>query len=157
MSAIIPPSGEDSFAIEPQNLALLDRLLRTGAAEPALELSIGADRVVFVNARVLDLLCLPSVNGVELISVRLDYASRSLGQSSSGGAGASRGNPFLAPVGDGSLFAKLQSDAKQRQAERFETMQKLQTKIFEVTQGITVNKAKTADRAFTQMSGYIRQ
>ena len=30
-------------------------------------------------------------------------------------------------------------------------------KVFEITQDVTVNKAKTADKAFTQMDGYIRQ
>jgi hypothetical protein len=29
-------------------------------------------------------------------------------------------------------------------------------KIFEITQDVTVNKAKTADKAFNAMSGYIR-
>ena len=30
-------------------------------------------------------------------------------------------------------------------------------KVSEITQDVTVNKAKTADKAFTQMDGYIRQ
>ena len=34
-------------------------------------------------------------------------------------------------------------------------MRDTQSKIFEITQDVTVNKAKTADKAFAAMDGYI--
>ncbi|HWB06795.1 MAG TPA: hypothetical protein VG796_27470 [Verrucomicrobiales bacterium] len=39
---------------------------------------------------------------------------------------------------------------------RLQIMKATQAKIFEITQDVTVNKAKTADKAFNAMDGYIR-
>ena len=52
---------------------------------------------------------------------------------------------------------QLQKDAQQQQGQRWNILQEIQTKIFEVQQDVTVNKARTADRAFDKMDGYIRE
>ena len=54
------------------------------------------------------------------------------------------------------IYTQVASDAKKQQTERWKIMQDTQTKIFEITQDVTVNKAKTADKAFSAMDGYIR-
>ena len=47
--------------------------------------------------------------------------------------------------------------ASQQQMQRWKIMQDTQTKIFEITQDVTINKAKTADKMFNQVDSYIRQ
>lgn len=54
------------------------------------------------------------------------------------------------------IFTQVAADAQKQRAERWKIMQDTQTKIFEITQDVTVNKAKTADKAFNAMDGYIR-
>ena len=54
------------------------------------------------------------------------------------------------------IFSQVAADAQKQRAERWKIMQDTQTKIFEITQDVTVNKAKTADKAFNAMDGYIR-
>jgi hypothetical protein len=54
------------------------------------------------------------------------------------------------------IFAQVAADAQKARADRWKIMQDTQTKIFEITQDVTVNKAKTADKAFNAMDGYIR-
>jgi hypothetical protein len=46
---------------------------------------------------------------------------------------------------------------KSTDAEKASVKADQAAKVFEITQDVTVNKAKTADKAFTQMDGYIRQ
>ncbi len=48
-----------------------------------------------------------------------------------------------------------EADAKAR-ADRHQIMKDLQTKIFDLTQDVTTNKAKSADKSFQQFDGYIR-
>ena len=48
------------------------------------------------------------------------------------------------------------ADAQKQKMERQKIQADLQTKIFEVTQDITVNKQKTADKAFNNCDAYIR-
>ena len=55
------------------------------------------------------------------------------------------------------IYTQIAADAQKQRMERFKIMADLQTKIFEITQDITVNKAKTADKAYTQMDAYIKQ
>ena len=55
------------------------------------------------------------------------------------------------------VYTQIAADAQKQRMERFKIMADLQTKIFEITQDITVNKAKTADKAYQQMDGYIKQ
>jgi hypothetical protein len=54
------------------------------------------------------------------------------------------------------VYTQIAADAQKQQMEREKIKADLQTKIFEVTQDITVNKQKTADKAFNAMDGYIR-
>lgn len=54
------------------------------------------------------------------------------------------------------IYTQIAADAQKQRMERWKIMQDLQTKIFEITQDVTVNKAKTADKAFQAMDGYIR-
>ena len=55
------------------------------------------------------------------------------------------------------IYTQIAADAQKQRMERFKIMADLQTKIFEITQDITVNKAKTADKAYQQMDAYIKQ
>jgi hypothetical protein len=54
------------------------------------------------------------------------------------------------------LYTQVAADAQKQQTERWKIMQDTQTRIFEITQDVTVNKAKSADKAFKAMDGYIR-
>ena len=55
------------------------------------------------------------------------------------------------------IQTQIAADAQKQQAERQKIQADLQTKIFEITQDVTVNKAKTADKAAQSFDGYIRQ
>lgn len=54
------------------------------------------------------------------------------------------------------IYTQIAADAQKQRAERWKVMSDTQTKIFEITQDVTVNKAKAADKAFQAMDGYIR-
>ena len=54
------------------------------------------------------------------------------------------------------VYTQIAADAQKQAMERFKIKSDLQTKIFEITQDITVNKAKTADKAAQTWDGYIR-
>ena len=54
------------------------------------------------------------------------------------------------------IDAQIAADAQKPRAERWKIMQDLQSKIFEITEDITVNKARKADDAFKAMDDYIR-
>ena len=54
------------------------------------------------------------------------------------------------------VYTQIAADAQKQQMEREKIKADLQTKVFEVTQDITVNKQKTADKAFNNMDTYIR-
>ncbi|MBI3929411.1 MAG: hypothetical protein HY319_27950 [Armatimonadetes bacterium] len=54
------------------------------------------------------------------------------------------------------IQTQIAADAAKQRSERWKIMNDTQTKIFEITQDTTVNKAKTADKAFNAMDQYIR-
>ena len=54
------------------------------------------------------------------------------------------------------VYTQIAADAQKQRMERFKIMADLQTKIFEITQDITVNKAKTADKSFQAMDAYVK-
>lgn len=54
------------------------------------------------------------------------------------------------------VMTQIAADAQKQQMERWKIMQDVQTKMFEISQDVTVNKAKTADKAFNAFDGYIR-
>ena len=55
------------------------------------------------------------------------------------------------------IKTQMMADAQKQQMQRWKIMQDTQTKIFEITQDVTINKAKTADKMFNQVDSYIRQ
>ncbi len=55
------------------------------------------------------------------------------------------------------LQTQIQADAQKQQQQRWKIQMDTQTKIFEITQDVTINKAKTADKMFNQVDAYIRQ
>ena len=54
------------------------------------------------------------------------------------------------------IGTQIQADAQKQQAERQKIQADLQTKIFEITQDVTLNKQKTADKAAQSFDGYMR-
>lgn len=60
------------------------------------------------------------------------------------------------PAANGTITGQMQTDAAAQKSERWKIMQKTQTNIFEITQDITVNKIKTAEKQNKVFSGYIR-
>lgn len=55
------------------------------------------------------------------------------------------------------IQTQIMADAKKQQMQRFKIMYDTQTKIFEIMQDTTINKAKTADKAANMVDAYIRQ
>jgi hypothetical protein len=53
------------------------------------------------------------------------------------------------------IQTQIAADAQKQRMERFKLMADLQTKIFEMTQEITLTKAKAAQKAFQGMNSYI--
>ena len=54
------------------------------------------------------------------------------------------------------IAIQMQADAQKQQMERWKILQDTQTKIFEIQQDVTVNKAKTQDKLFNKWDEYIR-
>ena len=54
------------------------------------------------------------------------------------------------------ILTQTAANAQKQRAERWKIMQETQTKIFEITQDITANKARTQDKMFQQWNAYIR-
>jgi hypothetical protein len=54
------------------------------------------------------------------------------------------------------IAIQMQADAQKQQMERWKILQDTQTKIFEIQQDVTVNKAKTTDKMFNKWDEYIR-
>ncbi len=54
------------------------------------------------------------------------------------------------------VATQMQADAQKQQLQRWKILQETQTKIFQIQQDVTVNKAKTADKVFQKMDAYIR-
>ena len=55
-----------------------------------------------------------------------------------------------------SILKAMQNDDQKQMLERMKVLQDTQTKIFEIHQDVTMNKAKAADKAFKAMDKYIR-
>jgi hypothetical protein len=54
------------------------------------------------------------------------------------------------------IQTQIMADAQKQQMERWKILQDTQTKIFEIQQDVTVNKAKTQDKMFDKWDDYIR-
>lgn len=54
------------------------------------------------------------------------------------------------------IYTQIGADAQKQQMERWKILQDTQTKIFEIQQEVTVNKAKTQDKMFNKWDDYIR-
>ncbi len=54
------------------------------------------------------------------------------------------------------IATQMMADNQKQQMRRWQIMQDTQTKIFEIQQDVTVNKAKTQDRMFNKWDQYIR-
>lgn len=54
------------------------------------------------------------------------------------------------------IYTSMQADAQKNQMNRWKILQDTQTKIFEIQQDVTVNRAKTQDKMFGKWDEYIR-
>jgi vacuolar-type H+-ATPase subunit H len=54
------------------------------------------------------------------------------------------------------IQTQIASDAQKQQMERWKILHDTQTKIFEIQQDVTVNKAKTQDKMYNKWDEYIR-
>ena len=48
------------------------------------------------------------------------------------------------------IYTQMQADAQKQEMSRWKILQDTQTKIFEIQQDVTVNKAKTQDKMFNK-------
>lgn len=55
-----------------------------------------------------------------------------------------------------SIYTAIAADAQKNQMNRWKILQDTQTKIFEIQQDVTVNRAKTQDKMFGKWDEYIR-
>lgn len=54
------------------------------------------------------------------------------------------------------IYTQMQADAQKQEMSRWQILQDTQTKIFEIQQDVTVNKAQTQDKMFDKWDEYIR-
>ncbi len=54
------------------------------------------------------------------------------------------------------IHTQVRADAQKQEAQRRKIEHDTQTKIFEITQDVTVHRAKTADKAANAFSAYLR-
>jgi len=54
------------------------------------------------------------------------------------------------------IQTQMQADNQKQAAERWKIQQDVQTKIMEIQQDVTTNRAKTQDKCFQGMDQYIR-
>ncbi|MHB2020773.1 MAG: hypothetical protein ACYCW6_27865 [Candidatus Xenobia bacterium] len=54
------------------------------------------------------------------------------------------------------IATQIQSDAQKQQMDRWKILEDTQTKIFEIQQDVSVNKAKTQDKMYNKWDEYIR-
>ena len=54
------------------------------------------------------------------------------------------------------IYTQMQADAQKQEMSRWQILQDTQTKIFEIQQDVTVNKAQTQDKLFDKWDEYIR-
>jgi hypothetical protein len=55
------------------------------------------------------------------------------------------------------ICTKIAADASRQRIDRWKSLQDLQTKIFHITQDVTINRSKTMDEAYKRWDEYIRQ
>lgn len=55
-----------------------------------------------------------------------------------------------------SIYTSVQADAQKQEMSRWQILQDTQTKIFEIQQDVTVNRAQTQDKMFSKWDEYIR-
>ncbi|MCL5036184.1 MAG: hypothetical protein M1269_03600 [Chloroflexi bacterium] len=54
------------------------------------------------------------------------------------------------------IYTQTLAETQKQQMQRWQILQDTQTKIFEIQQDVTVNKAKTQDKMFQKWDEYIR-
>lgn len=54
------------------------------------------------------------------------------------------------------IYTQVEAEAQKSEMSRWQILQDTQTKIFEIQQDVTVNKAKTQDKMFDKWDEYIR-
>ena len=54
------------------------------------------------------------------------------------------------------IQTQMQADQQKQEMDRWKILQDTQTKIFEIQQDVTANKAQTQDKAYDQWDQYIR-
>ncbi len=54
------------------------------------------------------------------------------------------------------IYTQTMAETQKQQMRRWQILQDTQTKIFEIQQDVTVNKAKTQDKMFQKWDDYIR-
>lgn len=54
------------------------------------------------------------------------------------------------------IYTQIQADNQKQQMERWKMLQDTQTKIFEIQQDVTANKAMTQDKAYKKWNEFIR-
>ncbi|MCD6310645.1 MAG: hypothetical protein J7M18_08005 [Candidatus Eremiobacteraeota bacterium] len=54
------------------------------------------------------------------------------------------------------IYTQTLAQTQKQQMDRWKILQDTQTKIFEIQQDVTVNKAKTQDKMFKKWDEYIR-
>lgn len=54
------------------------------------------------------------------------------------------------------IYTQMQASAQKNEMERWKILQDTQTKIFEIQQEVTVNRAKVQDKMFGKWDEYIR-
>ncbi len=53
------------------------------------------------------------------------------------------------------IYTQIAADAKKNQLNRWQIMRNVQTKAFEITQSVTINKMKAAQKVFQQFNQVI--
>ncbi|HLJ44547.1 MAG TPA: hypothetical protein VKU01_00980 [Bryobacteraceae bacterium] len=63
---------------------------------------------------------------------------------------------FASESSANTVATKIQADAQKQQMQRWKILQDIQTRIFQIQQDVTTNKAKAQDKAYKKLDGYIR-
>ena len=151
MPIIIPPSGTQILVVPAQNIDVLTDLQSTRRVAPKLELNFAGTPVVFLGVTINSIMSVPSASEYEMIAINMTYNSRYFAGTSSLGQLSNEDQ-----VQAGMIMDQVKANSLRQNAERLKIMQSSQTKIFQITQDVTINKTKTADKAYTAMDGYIR-
>ncbi|MGM9998213.1 MAG: hypothetical protein ACI38Q_02275 [Candidatus Bruticola sp.] len=54
------------------------------------------------------------------------------------------------------IYTQIEADSQKQQMQRWQILEDTQTKIMEIQQDVTVNRAKTQDKMFDKWDEYIR-